>query len=80
MSRIHSAVLWKLRRHPPSGGYQTVQVGERLVEEEKGGGRLRGCLLWVVSLLAIGALVLVVLFSLDVVSPRDKPCPLESPP
>ena len=32
-----------------------------------------------VSLLAIGALVLVVLFSLDVVSPRDKPCPLDSP-
>ena len=63
---------------PPSAGYQTYR-SERVVEEEKGGGRLRGCLLWVVSLLAIGALVLVVLFSLDVVSPRDKPCPLESP-
>ncbi len=25
-------------------------------------------------------MVLVVLFSLDVVSPRDKPCPLDSPP
>ena len=63
---------------PPSAGYQTYR-SERVVEEEKGGGRLRGCLLWVVSLLAIGALVLVVLLSLDVVSPRDKPCPLESP-
>ena len=51
-----------------------------MVEEEKGGGCLRGCLIWAVSLLGIGALVLAVLFSLDVVSPRDKPCPLESPP
>ena len=32
------------------------------------------------SLLAIAALALIVLFSLDVVSPRDKPCPLDSPP
>ena len=63
----------------PSAGYQQYR-GERLIEEEKGGGRLRGCLSWVISLLAIGALVLVVLFSLDVVSPRDKPCPLDSPP
>ncbi len=52
---------------------------EGTVEEAKGGGRLRGFLMWVVSLMGIGALVLVVLFSLDVVSPRDKPCPLESP-
>ena len=29
--------------------------------------------------MGIGALVLVILFSLDVVSPRAKPCPLESP-
>ena len=64
---------------PPSAGYQTYR-SEPVVEEEKGGGRLRGCLSWVISLLAIGALVLVVLFSLDVVSPRDKPCPLDSPP
>ena len=53
---------------------------ERMVEEEKGGGRLRGCFIWVASMVGIGALVLVVLFSLDVVSPRDKPCPLNSPP
>ena len=33
-----------------------------------------------ISLLGIGALALIVLFSLDVVSPRDKPCPLDSPP
>ena len=32
-----------------------------------------------VGLVGIGALVLVVLFSLDVVSPREKPCPLDSP-
>ena len=51
-----------------------------MVEEKKSGGCLRGCLLWVMSLLAIAALVLIVLFSLDVVSPRDKPCPLDSPP
>ena len=63
----------------PSAGHQTYS-SERMVEKEKGGGCLRGCLLWVVSLLAIAALVLIVLFSLDVVSPRDKPCPLNSPP
>ena len=63
---------------PPSGGYQQYR-GERLIEEAKGGGRLRGCFIWVVSLVGIGALVLVVMFSLDVVSPRVKPCPLDSP-
>lgn len=62
----------------PSAGYQ-VYRSERMVEEEKGGGFLRGCLLWMVSLLAIAMLVLAVLFSLDVVSPREKPCPLDSP-
>ena len=53
---------------------------EGAAEGEKGGGCLRGCLIWVVALAGIGVLVLVVLFSLDVVSPRDKPCPLNSPP
>ena len=62
----------------PSGGYQQFR-GERLIEEPKSGGCLLGCFIWVVGLAGIGALVLVVLFSLDVVSPRDKPCPLESP-
>ena len=63
---------------PPSGGYQQDR-GERLIEEPKSGGCLRGCFIRVVSLLGIGALVLVVLFSLDVVSPRVKPCSLDSP-
>ncbi len=63
---------------PPSGGYQQYR-GERLIEEPKSGGGLRGCFIWVVSLVGIGVVVLVVLFSLDVVSPRDKPCPLDSP-
>ena len=63
---------------PPSGGYQQYR-GERLIEEPKSGGGLRGCFIWVVSLVGIGVVVLVVLFSFDVVSPRDKPCPLESP-
>ncbi len=63
----------------PSAWYQTYD-SEWMVDEKKGGGCLRGCLLWVVSLMAIAALVLIVLFSLDVVSPRDKPCPLDSPP
>ena len=52
---------------------------EMAVERQKGRGCLPGCLVWVVGLVGIGALVLVVLFSLDVVSPRDKPCPLTSP-
>ena len=63
---------------PPSGEYQQYR-GERLIEEPKSGGCLRGCFIWVVSLVGIGVVVLVVLFSLDVVSPRDKPCPLGSP-
>ena len=63
---------------PPSGGYQQDR-GETLIEEPKSGGCLRGCFIRVVSLLGIGALVLVVLFSLDVVSPRVKPCSLDSP-
>ena len=55
------------------------QRWEGAVEEKKGGGCLRGCFTGVVGLVGIGALVLVVLFSLDVVSPREKPCPLDSP-
>ena len=61
-----------------STGYRTYR-SEGAVKEEKGGGRLRGRFIWVLSLVGIGALVLVVLFSLDVVSPRAKPCPLDSP-
>ena len=64
---------------PPSIDYQHYRP-EGQVEEPEGGGRLRGCLIWLVSLVGIGVVVLVVLFSLDVVSPRDKPCPLEAPP
>ena len=63
---------------PPSAGYQQYKA-ERLTEEPKSGGCLRGCFIWLVSLLGIGVVVLVVMFSLDMVSPRDKPCPLESP-
>ena len=68
---------------PPSSVYQPNRL-EGTVEEEKSGGCLSGCLggclMWLVSLVGIGLVVLAVLFSLDVVSPRDKPCPLDSPP
>ncbi|MDD9995898.1 MAG: hypothetical protein OXS35_09205, partial [Dehalococcoidia bacterium] len=67
------------QERPPSVKYQQYRSGE-LFEEPEGGGRLRGCLIWLVSLLVIGVVALIVLLSLDVVSPRDKPCPLESPP
>ena len=50
------------------------------VEKKSGGGCLPGCLTSVVGLLGVGVLVMLVLFSLDVVSPRDKPCPLTAPP
>ena len=56
------------------------QRAEGMVGEEKGGGCLRGCFMWVVGLVAAGIVALVVLFSLDVISPREKPCPLNSPP
>ena len=69
---------WEGAPPPPSGGFQQYK-GERLIEEPKSGGGLRGCFIWVVSLVGVGVVVLVVLFSLDVVSPRDKPCPLDSP-
>lgn len=52
----------------------------RRTAKAKSGGSRPGCLTWVVGLLGAGALVIVVLFTLDVVSPRDKPCPLTSPP
>ncbi len=52
---------------------------DRPVQAQQGGGRLCGFLKWVVWLVAAGAMVLAVLFSLDVVSPRAKPCPLDSP-
>ena len=61
----------------PSTRYQPHRP-EGTVEKAKG-GYLRGCFIWVVSVVVIGVVVLVVLLSLDVVSPRDKPCPLDSP-
>ena len=64
---------------PQSTRYQAHRL-EGAFKEEKSGGRLRGCFLWLASLVGIGVVVLAVLFSLDVVSPRDKPCPLNSPP
>ena len=64
---------------PPPGEYQQHRV-EEPAEERKGGGCLQGCLIWPVGLVVVGMVVLVVLFSLDLVSPRDKPCPLNSPP
>ena len=66
---------------PMSAGNQ-ASWAEPMVDRErsKRGGCLRGCLLRLVSLLGIGAAALIVLLSLDVVSPREKPCPLNSPP
>lgn len=64
---------------PPSGECQPHRAA-RPAEEPKGGGCLRGCLIWVIGMVAIGVVALLFLFSLDVVSPRDKPCSLESPP
>ena len=62
---------------PPSVGYQQYR-GKGLIEEQKSGGCLRGCFIWVASMMGIGVVAMLVLFSLDVVSPRDKPCPLDS--
>ena len=74
------------QRDSPAAPAETLSTGyqpnrrEGTVEKEKSGGCLGGCLAWLVSLVAIGAVVLAVLLSLDVVSPRDKPCFLDSPP
>ena len=62
----------------PSAGHQTYG-SEWMVEEKKGGGCLRGCLLWVVSLLGVGALVLAAVAVLNLVSPAVEPCPADSP-
>ena len=64
-------------------GYQRYRVErpvEETVEEPKGGGCLSGCFARLLTWAVIGVVVMVVLFSLDVVSPRAKPCPLDSPP
>ena len=63
-----------------STGYQTYRMEEEVEEETKGSGCLCRCFKWSACMMVIGAVVLVVLFSLDVVSPREKPCPLNSPP
>ena len=42
-------------------------------------GRGRGCLMWVVYLLGIGALGLVVLVGINLTSPAVEPCPTNSP-
>ena len=42
-------------------------------------GRGRGCLMWVVYLLGIGALGLVVLVGINLTSPAVDPCPTNSP-
>lgn len=60
--------------------YSSEGMAEGVAEEKKGRGCLPGCLLWLVGLLILGVLALGVLFSLDVLSPREKPCPLNSPP
>lgn len=48
--------------------------------EAKGSGGLPGCFTSAVGLVGIAALLMLVLLGLDVISPRDKPCPLTSPP
>ena len=63
----------------PTG--EPVVLGHRAAQfHARGGGCLGGCLMWWVSLVGIGVAALIVLLSLDVVSPRDKPCPVDSPP
>jgi len=64
---------------PPSGGHQQDRE-KRLREEPKSGGCIVGCCTWWVSAVVLGLVGLVVLLSLDGVAPRDKPCPLDSPP
>ena len=49
------------------------------VEEPKGGRGCHGCFMWVVGLLGMGALVLVVVAVLNLVSPAVEPCPADSP-
>ena len=52
----------------------------RKTEETKSGGCLCGCVKWGVGLVAVVVVVLYFMVGPDVFSPRDKPCPLESPP
>ena len=63
----------------PPADHQAYQY-DGPIEAAGGRGCLRGCLVWVVGVAGTGVLGMVVLFSLDVVSPRAKPCPLDSPP
>ena len=63
-----------------SAGYQTYRMEEAVEEEAKGSGCLCRCFKWLICVAVVGILVLIILFSLDVVSPREKPCPLNSLP
>ncbi len=68
---------WDSLPETPRVTHQDHQA-RRQTGKKRGGGCFCGCIVWVVSLVVIGALAMVVLFSLDVVSPREKPCPLDS--
>ena len=76
--RSEEAERTRHRETADEHGYQRYRV-ERPIEKPKNDGCRRGCFVWVVSLVGVGVVVVVVLFSLGVVSPRGKPCPLDSP-
>lgn len=84
------ALVWDLRGRSDNAkkaaAGSTYEFDLELLELEedskmaKGGGSLPRLFTWMISRVGSGVLVLLALFSFDVVSPRDKPCPLDSPP
>ena len=48
-------------------------------EETKGGRGCGGCFMWVIRLLGIGALVVMVVVGINLISPAVDPCPANSP-
>ena len=59
--------------------YRTYRPPGQVEEPSKGRRGCRGCLLWGIGVLSVGALVVMVLVGINLASPAVKPCPSNSP-
>ena len=59
--------------------YRTYRPPGQVEEPEKGRRGCRGCLLWGMGVLGVGALVVIVLVGINLASPAVETCPANSP-